>query len=1349
MTTLRFILILLLCVPGLQESRAQSSVSPVYSGKPPVFIPYIENKVIRIPELKLPERCLNTILPPAVDNSSNTCFAGIYSQGEFWSCEQHHCVAYVFGYEINRLRGLDGKLQENFYPSHYTYNFFNNATDITGVSYFYSLDVLSSQGQMTGIDYGPDLASGALGWPSGYEKYYNGMHNRLGGIYTIPMNTVEGQTTLKHYLYDHLEGSQVGGVALFAAEPPAGTYFRVLPGGTPEAGKPVMIYFNWYATHGGTVIGYNDSIRYDINNDGKYTNDIDINGDGIVDIRDWEIGGFRIANSYGTSWGDQGFYYILYSAMALPYGAGGIQNSNVVILQPLANYQPLMTMKASFRTACRDHFSIKAGVSSDTSIGIPQHEIDFPVFNFQGGFNTMQGLDTIVGADTLEFGLDVTPLLSYIDPGKPARFFMIVDNRDSAMKLGGEILHLSFISYNNGETVYNCLQHNIQCNLDARTYASVMASPEFDKLSITTSDIPSFSPGQPYQQQLQSSGGIAPYYWSSDYSFSKLKTDSVFTLYPGTFPSLPNIYKPLIPLALPFSFPFSGKQYDSVWVNTLGLVSFNNTVIPYQFTIDDAEMLKTVPGIFPAFSREYFSGSAPLDSVCLSLSSAKAIFRWFMRVNLAIGSADNNMELVLYPDGRYEVRYGEMTNSLVPLICYSGWSSGDGQSYEINQVSDRNSLQSQSLTFLPSAGDNVFHISGSGLLTAEHPDSSRIYDLNIRVDDGSHLHDNKMFQISSGLGISYSFADGWDGNLNFNVPASLNLTVVNKTALDMQNLSLRLVCSDTAIRFQDSAVNINLLQAGKSQQINHAFNFRLASLMPDLVVETFTLMAVAGTRNWDENILLPVIAPAISVVQPDIIDGDNHHLDPGEVAEFEVNLLNSGHTPAQNLDLNLIPGDTLIRVLSAPLVRVGNYPPPGNIKYRFLVRASQYAVSDTSSTLSVKVTGDNIPEQVFQFRIPLGRQPLALACLSPGSVSLWSMQTALDSLQVPYDIFSSCQFDPGKYNAVFLLNGTGNNEHILTTLESNTFTNYLDKGGKLYMEGYSIWSGNVSLSILPYFKYTSDRVPAFFYTRFKGCSGSFADGMYFSYENDVNGSIYDLKPQDSSICTFENYDYNPHCIQVAFDQGGYKTIASLFEFGGLSDSVYPSTGKNLMQAYLDFFNVNLTGPFAFFHASKTNTRVNDTLTIIDDSYPNIVSWQWEFPGATPATSTEKNPVISYTGSGSYDITLRVSDGKSVKSLTRKNFINVEFGTGISEEEPLSFQFYPNPAKELVTIRFGQVIHGLIKIEIIDIYGNTLISKTTENSGSELSVNTNSLKKGLYLLKAGNEKKLCVGKLLIQ
>jgi len=46
------------------------------------------------------------------------------------------------------------------------------------------------------------------------------------------------------------------------------------------------------------------------------------------------------------------------------------------------------------------------------------------------------------------------------------------------------------------------------------------------------------------------------------------------------------------------------------------------------------------------------------------------------------------------------------------------------------------------------------------------------------------------------------------------------------------------------------------------------------------------------------------------------------------------------------------------------------------------------------------------------------------------------------------------------------------------------------------------------------------------------------------------------------------------------------------------------------------------------------------------------SWQWDFPGGTPSSSNDQNPVIQYNTPGIYDVTLTVSNGGGSNSLTK-------------------------------------------------------------------------------------------------
>lgn len=65
----------------------------------------------------------------------------------------------------------------------------------------------------------------------------------------------------------------------------------------------------------------------------------------------------------------------------------------------------------------------------------------------------------------------------------------------------------------------------------------------------------------------------------------------------------------------------------------------------------------------------------------------------------------------------------------------------------------------------------------------------------------------------------------------------------------------------------------------------------------------------------------------------------------------------------------------------------------------------------------------------------------------------------------------------------------------------------------------------------------------------------------------------------------------------------------------------------------------------------------DTLTITySDGSLNPASWSWSFPGGTPSTSTDQNPIVTYIGpSGSYDASLSMTDTSGTTyNLTKTN-----------------------------------------------------------------------------------------------
>ncbi len=125
--------------------------------------------------------------------------------------------------------------------------------------------------------------------------------------------------------------------------------------------------------------------------------------------------------------------------------------------------------------------------------------------------------------------------------------------------------------------------------------------------------------------------------------------------------------------------------------------------------------------------------------------------------------------------------------------------------------------------------------------------------------------------------------------------------------------------------------------------------------------------------------------------------------------------------------------------------------------------------------------------------------------------------------------------------------------------------------------------------------------------------------------------------------------------------------------------------------------------------------------------PGLTDLQWSMPGATPATSTEAQPVIYYTADGDYDITLTAKNGSEEVSYTAAGFVSV---TGT---EPVARILPPATFREasshdymvapLAPVTFRSVSTGF-PTEHVWVFSGTVdgqSSATQEISGPEATV----------------------------
>jgi len=81
-------------------------------------------------------------------------------------------------------------------------------------------------------------------------------------------------------------------------------------------------------------------------------------------------------------------------------------------------------------------------------------------------------------------------------------------------------------------------------------------------------------------------------------------------------------------------------------------------------------------------------------------------------------------------------------------------------------------------------------------------------------------------------------------------------------------------------------------------------------------------------------------------------------------------------------------------------------------------------------------------------------------------------------------------------------------------------------------------------------------------------------------------------------------------------------------------------------------------PIANFSANPTTGCTPLQVFFTDQSQNNPTSWNWSFPGGTPSSSTNQNPIVTYNNPGSFNVTLSVSNAQGSNSKTIPGFITV-------------------------------------------------------------------------------------------
>lgn len=184
------------------------------------------------------------------------------------------------------------------------------------------------------------------------------------------------------------------------------------------------------------------------------------------------------------------------------------------------------------------------------------------------------------------------------------------------------------------------------------------------------------------------------------------------------------------------------------------------------------------------------------------------------------------------------------------------------------------------------------------------------------------------------------------------------------------------------------------------------------------------------------------------------------------------------------------------------------------------------------------------------------------------------------------------------------------------------------------------------------------------------------------------------------------------------------------------------------------FNLDATsgGMFKFnsllekpdFTAPVTNVAIGGSVAFsITAGAHSTSTVSWTFAGGTPATSSSRTPTVVYNTSGTYNVTLKVTNSWGIETTVKQNFVYVG-GVGVDEKAQTAVSVYPNPVNGLLNIESNV---NMQEVSLLNMTGQVVFN--TKTDANSLQINTSDLSSGVYSLQIKSGDKITNKKIVVK
>ena len=443
----------------------------------------------------------------------------------------------------------------------------------------------------------------------------------------------------------------------------------------------------------------------------------------------------------------------------------------------------------------------------------------------------------------------------------------------------------------------------------------------------------------------------------------------------------------------------------------------------------------------------------------------------------------------------------------------------------------------------------------------------------IVISDGAYVHLLKHTIVDT--------TGNDDGISNPGELISLPLWVKNYGTVPAIGVNGLLSTSDTFVAITNSSEYFGSINALDSVATSKHYELLIAPNCPDKHTISFNLNCSDTVGSvWLSPFEITVASPVIAIYSKTIDDvgqsNPNGTIDPGETVKLIIRLNNSGSASAFSVSAILHTPDSYITI-SDSFSTYGNIladSTRSNSSNPFIVACSSSTPVYHKFPFSLRVSSTNGFTTTLHFTLKVGLG---------GDFLVWdpdynhSSGTVIDTLLNFNGYVGDYTIELTKhraclqnYKSIFICLGVPHYAYILAPgPDVNALCQYLDNGGRIYMESANTWvhDQNTNLHnyfhIMPYIDGLGDT------DTLLGVAGTITEGMRYKYVGE-NRSMDRIKPSSPAWPIFKNFR-RVYTNAVAFSSGWhkYKTIATSFELGGLLDGT--PTRATLVDSIMQWF----------------------------------------------------------------------------------------------------------------------------------------------------------------------------------